>query len=562
MKIESELKKMRKLREDRTNLTNLSSLFSYYVADIASAHSQEELDEINSELEPYYRLIKAWNFDSTTYGYLRSRIQKLKRLKELIEGKKEVLSSNGATRGKAIRQEEATETDGETLEQVVEGISCEDADGDQGRITERTEVIARTEVENPTLIDLINFYKHNGLVGEEKTAILQTLGAIHGLCFGIESLSGSGKTYTLDILLDLLPKEDVYTLPQASDKALMYDTDKVNKARVMIVTELQKSANNKTVIEILKDLGEGRTAKRKVTKADRSGIEEQSIEAGKSVIYTLALENWFKKDRELERRYFQLYTDISGDQTKRILQSIAQREFFVEDELSRLSEVDIRRLKEHVSECLHLPEFRYVNPFAESVVKDMPTNIKARSFVNHYFRLIQASARFHHKRRIKDDGSIFVALEDVYFINQLYNDQFFKSVLRIPIAGEDLLAIFNESDYTSAAGIHRKLKEEGSPLTFPVIGDMLEELVEAGYLEKDSYNSKETGYRKISEIKGAEQRTDWQHVWDSGFEVVREKYPDYVGEWVNSQTEEKDGKISVLDPLQCKEVEVAGYDGK
>ena len=404
-----------------------------------------------------------------------------------------------------------------------------------------------------TLIDLINFYKNNGLVGEEKTAILQTLGAIHGLCFGIESLSGSGKSFTLDILLDLLPKESVYILPQSSDKALMYDSEKVNNSKVIVVTELQKSANNKTIIEILKDLGEGKNAERKVTKTDRSGIEEQKIESGKSIIYTLALENWFKKDREFERRYFQLYTDISKEQTLKILENTAQREFLGEEKLETISKNKVQNLKNHIKDCLELPNFRYINPFSEAVILNMPPNIKARSFIKHYLNLIQASAKFHYKSRFILEDKLFVNLEDIYFVNQLYQEQFLKSVLRIPIAGEELLSLFdNQYDYISSSEIHKKLKRDGSPLTFPIVTDMLEELVEAGYLEKNNYNSKESNYKKISEIKELNNYTNWQNIWENGLNRLEENYKEYVNSFIDYQVKQE--RISVINPLKNKEV--------
>lgn len=573
IEIGPELKKMRRLRNDRTSLDNISNLFPSYIEDIAAARTIGELDAIDSELSPHYKLIHSWNFDPDTHDYLKSRIRKVKTLKELIENKREALAEGragsmggrervrgGGEGGRERGEEEMVpeSTGEEDLDSIlaVEERNVSPALHTNALALERPAQIPST-LTSPTLVDLLNFYRHNGLVGEEKTAILQTLGAIHGLCFGIESLSGSGKTYTLNIILDLLPKEYVYIIPQASDKAIMYDTEKVNQAKIIVVTELQKSANNKTVIEVLKDLGEGRTAERKVTKADRSGVEEQKIEAGKSIIYTLALENWFKKDRELERRYFQLYTDISEGQTRRILSSAAQKEYLTEEDLRIMSDGEILALKEHIRGCLILSPSRYINPFADSIIQNMPTNIKARSFINHYFNLIQASAKFHHRERLKEGGNIFVSLEDVYLISELYNEQFLKSTLRIPLAGEELLTLFDEERFTSSADVHKRLKHKKSPLTFPVVNDMLEELAEAGYLEKEDYDSRGDNYRKISDIKIIENKIDWQSVWESGLEIIMKNYPERAGAWIEAQA--KDGRVSALDPLKGGEVQLAHY---
>lgn len=386
------------------------------------------------------------------------------------------------------------------------------------------------QTESPvTLVDLVEFYRSKGLVGEEKTCILQTIGAIHQLSFGIESLSGSGKSFTLDILMDLLPEDSVYVLKQSSDKAAMYDSERVNRAKVLVITELQKSSS-KTMIEVLKDLGEGKDAERIVTNGDKTGVVQQKIESGKAVIYTLAIENWFKKDRELERRYFQLYTDISEEQTKKILQKIAEGEY---SEGTNRGSPNESALRDHIGSCLDL-RFSYVNPFAQAIIREMPLKIKSRSFARHYFDLIQACAKYHHNERVKE-GGLFVNLEDVYLIHQLYSDQFFKSVLRVPIAGEQIVGAFDGE--MTAADVYRRLKRGNSALSFDVAVDMLEQLVEAGYVEKDSYTAKEPRYSKIRDIDGFENRIDWLEVWNSGVIVMREEYPEIYERWASQQIE-------------------------
>ncbi len=402
-----------------------------------------------------------------------------------------------------------------------------------------------------TLIDLLDFYKERGLVGEEKTCILQTLGAIHQLCFGIESLSGSGKSFTLDILLDLLPEDYVYVMKQSSDKAALYDSEKVNKARVLVITELQKSSS-KTMIEILKDLGEGKSAERIVTNGNRNGVIQQRIDSGKAVIYTLAIENWFKKDRELERRYFQLYTDISEEQTRRILERIAEQEACG----SNISpEGNTGRLRNYIRRCIDL-RFDYVNPFAQSIIEQMPLKIKSRSFAKHYFDLVQACVKFHHRQRL-GNTSLFANLEDVYIVHTLYAEQFFKSVQRVPIAGEQIVEVFDD-EKLSAEEVYKRLRIKNSGLGFSVVGSMLEELTEAGYLERDSYSSKDPHYSKIQEMDIFETKIDWQHVWDAGCCIMGDKYPALYEKWASIQSD--DGAVFALNPIKRSRENLAGAD--
>lgn len=353
---------------------------------------------------------------------------------------------------------------------------------DGSRVTKKENEPKKIKKKNIGLTDLLDFYKSRGLVGEEKTCILQTLGSIHQLCFGIESLSGSGKSFTLDILLELLPEDYVYVLKQSSDKAAMYDSSSLNKAKVLVITELQKSSS-KTMLEILKDLGEGKDAERIVTNHDRSGVSEQRIESGKAVIYTLALENWFKKDREIERRYFQLYTDISEEQTKRILEKIAEEE--ITNNKSGLDHERDSFLKKHIADCIDF-RFEYANPFALSIIEQMPLKIKARSFARHYFDLIRACAKFNYRNRV-NKGALFINLEDAYVVHQLYSEQFFRSVL------------------------------------------------------------KEPNYSKIRDVAGFENNIDWAAVWQDGIKQMREHYPAIAERWENNQTE--NGCVYAFSPL-------------
>lgn len=379
-------------------------------------------------------------------------------------------------------------------------------------------------LKSPSLEDLLYFYKSKGLVGEESTAILQTLGAIHGLCFGIESLSGSGKSFTADLLMELLPEEYVYKIELTSNTALMYEADAINQKRIIYIPELQKALNNSNPInlEIIKNLTEGKGISRTV-RAKGENVEF-TINPGKAVIYTLALENAFKKDVELSRRVFTLTTDISEEQTRKIIEAIAKKGY----QANKSSQVKIAGLKAHFRDCLALPEIQYINPFSTFVAGYMPPVLRSRSFATHYFNLVEASARFHHKERIIENNRIFVNFDDIANIHSFYFDDFLRSVFRIPVHSEEIFSLIEGSE--SIEEMHYALKKKKSPVTLEMLKGTLDELVEAGYLSKGN----KLTYVKIAEFPSADH-LDYSSCLEAGCSIMKENYPSVYERWSGGQ---------------------------
>ncbi len=264
----------------------------------------------------------------------------------------------------------------------------------------------------PGNAELLKAYKSLGLVGEENNALIQTFAAAHGMSFGIEGSSGSGKSHTINLLMELLPRDAVYTMELSSKTAEMYNCDEINQAKIIYIPELQKAIKgNPVALEIIKNLTEGRDAVRRVKAG--AAMLEQRIDGNKAVIYTLAAENLTKKDAELTRRFFTLYTDSSEEQTARIMEYLALGQYSARGSEEKSL---VNRVRKHL-ECSMALKENFVNPFAPYLVEALPKTLDMRSKVKHYLQLINASARFHHYARCKGNGAIFTSLEDVFNIN-------------------------------------------------------------------------------------------------------------------------------------------------
>ncbi|MDO8555850.1 MAG: hypothetical protein Q7R96_01600 [Nanoarchaeota archaeon] len=290
----------------------------------------------------------------------------------------------------------------------------------------------------PSLATLVNFYRDFGVVDEEKTCVLLTLAMVHGLHVGVEGPSGSGKSYIVQGLSELLPKEQVYTLELASDKAVFYDAVRVNNARFLIAPELQKPLKEKngSTIEVLKTLSEGRDLDRLVTQT--GGQVRHQVISGKNkvILYTLAMENSFKKDAELSRRFIVLYTDTSDEHVQHVLQESAMRQFA--DKNKNLDILETASLKRYLSSLIALQDVKFRDPFAVFMRRYIPQIPRAVSFVNHYDHLLNAFTKFYHPVRLRDGKQVFTALEDHYQLFTLYHENFMQNLFALGDGHENM----------------------------------------------------------------------------------------------------------------------------
>lgn len=574
----AELERIHALNGDRNRLSRMDSKYGDYVANILGAETKKDMQELGQELAPYFATVHRWNSD-IAYYFMRTFIDKARKLKQAfderakelgLEGKLSIqsrerisptlmalakeyslLGDAGAAEGKAIQPTK------DTSPKIVQLSSFRKGEKPLEQRVDSPEPIL--ESENP-ILTLLNYYKQRGVVGEEDTSILQTLGAINKLCFGIESLSGSGKSYTVKMLMELLPEDSVYVMDLSSKTAEVYNADTINKAQIVYIPELQKAMNssNPIVVEILKRITEGEDAQRKVRDQATGTVKKYVIRGDKGVIFTLAVENAFKYDAEFSRRVFILHTDISPEQTDGILRYKASMRHAVNREQRVMPERDVKTLKEHIRNCLLFSDIRYENPFAEPISAHVPRTIRARSYDSYYFNLIEAAAKFQYQDRVRQDDTLFINLEDVYMIHQLYWKQFCRSLLMIPLMGEDVLALFNgNSDgncQLTAHDVYKQLRNTNPSVSYLLVGDALESLVTAGFLDKDDHKAREPKYLGVESMPDLGQEPDWKEYWEQGKEFMQKNYPGVAERWIKEQT--TDGKVKVLDAMKREYVEL------
>ena len=382
-------------------LENAERLISRYEQDIPKMTSERSPDEITDSIKGIETIIDAVNsctYDLQSIRALKLRTQPILVHKQQLEA---ILSSNKSGKSRI-----------ETLE------ICAAARSAYSPSTSITRYI-------PTILDILDHFDDAGQIGDDALKILTTLAIANRQCFGIEGMAGAGKTSLLDNALHLFPSKYIQVISLVSDKSLSYMPD-ISSKKILVFSELQKAASQKTIEEILKDLGEGKSSLRTIVGKDRN-IRTMTIENEgnnkKAVVYTKAIENAYCKNAEFSRRYFVLNTDSSEEQTRDIITMIAQRQFQINQDTS-----DDTKLKGHLKSCLDDASTEFANPFAESLAELMPTSVMARSYCQHYFGLINASTRFHHPIRSRRGSTLFVNLQDVYLTHRLYHKQFMQSL--------------------------------------------------------------------------------------------------------------------------------------
>jgi hypothetical protein len=273
----------------------------------------------------------------------------------------------------------------------------------------------------PTFSDLLIYYKSKGIVDEEKLCILQTLCAINSLHFGIEGHTGSGKTFLANALIDLLPDNYVYEIQLASNTAPFVDSENINGKKFIYIPELQKPLEKKNfaIIEAIKNITEGKDTVRQVTKKMDEAVR-YVIKAGATVFYTLALENNFKLDSETSRRFIKFYTDSSPEHIERVKKSKAAARLNSNNGHAELS----LKLSTYINSCVDCSDLLSVDVFSVPMQEYFPTTLNAVSLMNHYYKLLDASAKFNLARRVREENKIFLNLEDHYNIYSLYYTEF------------------------------------------------------------------------------------------------------------------------------------------
>jgi hypothetical protein len=424
-----------------------------------------------------------------------------------------------------------------------------------------------------TLYDIAQWYKHHGLVGEEKLALVQTVVAISGkhMGFGIESPSGGGKSATMDLLVGrgdgtdnaLIMSKYVYFKDAGSSTSFFYDAEEINRKLIIVFFELQKDKSDMTV-EAIKSMTEGKSATRKVTNVAHGSVDQQEIKP-KTVMYTLAIENDTKTDAELQRRCITMSTDVSKEQTANVLALKAKMRFDPES-IKVMSDEEADKIRRNVNSFLTM-NFKVVNPFAEEFAKvlaEVAPDQKVRSMAEHLWDVVEGVAKLNHLTHPlyvgKNKDTIIVNIQDLYQTLDIYKESFIRDVYSIPPLGDIVLQGFNDARSVEASKkgpnnidlsqfgasvdnnewidvnhLRKAIKEKQKVILAKKVVIMIcRQLVDAGYLE-DAKIDNVVKYQVQEKFRNFDN-PDFNRLVDAAYKLVKKKYPEVADKWLEYQS--------------------------
>jgi len=322
------------------------------------------------------------------------------------------------------------------------------------------------------------------LIGEEAAA-LQTF--LHFVVAESPTLvmaySGTGKTVLIDAVLDLIPEGELFSIQQGSETSPWYNAAAINRARFVEFPELQKATQNIGIVEILKNWGEGKDAKREKTdiikeKEGENPIDEQLLK-WHPFISSAAIGNVAAKpvldDDEFMRRVLEVRTDPSQEMTKRVVGYKMARWGKATDD-APLTPYEVSMLKGHISEILNKGPTKYVNPAYKLFEDVIPTALPvARSYVDNLIRLTNAVGRFYYKKRIILDENLYLTPQDLYEASRIYIKDFIEGCMKLPLLGREILNVFPSHKLAMAQSLTDDIPDN-CKLTIQEVSDKLESI--------------------------------------------------------------------------------------
>lgn len=421
------------------------------------------------------------------------------------------------------------------------------------------------ESTNLTLADLNQYFNDIGFVGDEKPRLALSMASIRRKPVGVVSGSGTGKTALVDALSTLFRPNQIYSMEAGSEKAQVYSANEINNADLIYLTEIQKAGNGEVVIELLKNLGEGKDYTRKVTQSDKS-VETQTIKKGKAIIYTKAIENKYETDDELDRRFSRFVTDMTKAQNERVVHAKAEKRMNP-FKPHKLTDKQTNALRYHMAALLreNANNYVFINPMAEFLSKHIPTTFAvSRSYADHYFDFIEGVAFYNKRNRIiktlningESKQVVFVSPEDCWQLHQIYSEQFLQDVLNIPPNGNHIFNVFREARKRGLKSNIKKgifndapeenkvkltieqvanlLKDLGLVVKETLLQKLLMELQLAGYVREETT---QVGAKKIveyylsDELVNFDTNINWLDAEREAVKNMKQYFPDVIQEY-------------------------------
>ncbi|HEY8450357.1 MAG TPA: MarR family transcriptional regulator [Bacillota bacterium] len=258
-----------------------------------------------------------------------------------------------------------------------------------------------------------------GLVGEERAAkllylVLTTRLLDRPVSAKIAGPAASGKSFSAEVVLKLLPPEAYHELSAMSEHGLVYETEPLQH-RFLVLFEAAGLSSEFTTYAVRSLLSEGRLRYLTVEKA-ADGLKPRLVER-EGPTGLLVTTTRVSLDQELETRLFTIPSDDSPEQTRRVLKEQARRA------KGEVPTVDLEPWHA-LQRWLASQPVEVVVPFADAVAElANPAAIRLRRDFQAVLSLVKAHALLHQATRPRDErGRIVATLDDYRAVHGLVAD--------------------------------------------------------------------------------------------------------------------------------------------
>lgn len=445
-------------------------------------------------------------------------------------------------------------------------------------------------VDNITLNHLHRYFeapvvdgKLRPIKGNENTRIVATLQfVICGDGTLIGGQSGSAKSEIMKAMIALVwgddgmdgGNPDLTVVKPGSKKAVYSKTfsQKILACSRVWVPEWQNAKEYEPMFKLWLEGRNGAYDRMDIT--DREEDVKDIDLPPRCIMTSLAEANEVMPDltNEMKRRVVTLHTRSDQALNDQVHEMKAEMRRLPDEELEQMGEKETYGLQAVLLGAKG-EQRRVINPASTLIRKAVPNKYTAsNTFIDYWFNLIEAVAKFYRHDRVSNDRYIFATPGDNFVAFTLAADIFRDLALGMPPCGDDILTMIpitdtwgdlkgdSRDDRRNIDQIVTALDEMGVPRTKVVVESYMEKLLGAGYVNID----KEKLYYRMRDITGGDDVIDWSLVVSASKEWMKSKFPEFADDY-EKQSETYihpfSGEEEMVAPVKKKKAEKKGGVG-
>lgn len=385
-------------------------------------------------------------------------------------------------------------------------------------------------VPNVTLHDLARYYRHGGLVGEDRAAITSTVALGGGASVIWLGYPGTGKTHGARISAalvvaaapHLLVKVDMLSKLGIWSPGMVKRIEAIGPRGVVLFPEDQNASDNDENVKVKKKWGDGDDAER--AKSEDMGNDTSfTVLPCRTFLSTAAITNAaFGKSFDLEssRRVVKVATDPSETATSAVLDSQADALVYGSKATNVLSPLEKRAVEKRVAAMMESPVERVRFFGAHAIKNAIPAFFpEARSANALFAKILLGVARWYADSEVTKGTTVYLSPQRAAEAWAFYGDVLDENARKFETSDREILGAYPQPVWNGEAiapecaldlpAVMRKLRPMG--LTDPaLVKRQISKLVTKGFLaEADGFSRARWHRTTLSDVAN---RVEWRDV--------------------------------------------------